>query len=404
MAAPTLPRLATTIIGAHTVDQIVLALVPLALTAANVEPRIIATAVAAQTAAWLIVTLPAGVIADRYSRRTIMGWGALLVLAGSLLAAAVMTMTVPSALWLGLAAFVTSSGVVLLVLSVFALLPKAVGNGGLARSNSVFEFGRALAAIGAPTAVGYLITQHMTILAPLAAAVAAVAVLIAVYGLDDEPPVSTSRLSVVQSVRDGAAFVLEQPILRAIASCAIFWNIAFITVTAIFPPYAVKVLGLTVGDVATAWSVYGIGLLLGAAIAPWAIARVHTGVLFVIGPLGSTAGILCLSALAPIYGMPAVLIGFFSIGFLPMIWLVLQTSVRQIVTPTPLLARVAATISTTIYGIRPIGALIAGLVAANFGLTTAMWFGTLMFTLSAVAILISPAPAMKVMPVGATAT
>jgi predicted MFS family arabinose efflux permease len=286
----------------------------------------------------------------------------------------------------------------LLVLSVFALLPKAVGNSGLARSNSVFEFGRALAAIGAPTAVGYLITQHMTILAPLAAAVAAVAVLIAVYGLDDEPPASTSRLSVVQSVRDGATFVLEQPILRAIASCAIFWNIAFITVTAIFPPYAVNVLGLTVADVATAWSVYGIGLLLGAAIAPWAIARVHTGVLFVIGPLGSTAGILCLSALAPIYGMPAVLLGFFS-----MIWLVLQTSVRQIVTPAPLLARVAATISTTIYGIRPIGALIAGLVAANFGLTTAMWFGTLMFTLSAVAILVSPAPAMKVMPVGATA-
>jgi predicted MFS family arabinose efflux permease len=401
MAAPTLPRLATAIIGAHTVDQIVLALVPLVLTAAKVEPKIIATAVAAQTAAWLIVTLPAGVIADLYSRRTIMAFGALLVLAGSLLAAAVVTASVPGALWLGLAAFVTSSGVVLLVLSVFALLPKAVGNSGLARSNSVFEFGRALAAIGAPIAVGYLITKNTAIVAPLVAAVAAVVVLVAVYGLDHEPPVSTARVSVAQSVRDGAAFVLEQPILRAIASCAIFWNIAFITVTAIFPPYAVNVLGLTVANVATAWSVYGVGLLLGAAVAPWAIARFHTGVLFVIGPLGSTFGILCLSAFAPIYGMPAVLIGFFSIGFLPMIWLVLQTSVRQIVTPAPLLARVAATISTTIYGIRPIGALIAGLVAAHFGLTTAMWFGTIMFGLSAVAILVSPAPAMKVMPVGA---
>jgi hypothetical protein len=320
-----------------------------------------------------------------------------------LIAATIVTAQVPDALLLGLAAFVSASGVVLLVLSVFALLPKAIGHGGLARANAVFEFGRACAAIGAPIAVAYLITRQAVTVALLVAAVAAVAALIAAYGLDAEPPVATQRISMLQSIKDGAAFVIEQPILKAIATCAIFWNIAFFTVIAIFPPYAVSVLGLSVTDVATAWSVYGVGLLAGAAVAPWAIARMHTGLLFVIGPIGSAVGLLCITAFAPSFGVPAVLLGFFSLGFLPMVWLVLQTSVRQIVTPAPLLARVAATISTAIYGVRPIGALIGGVIAANVGLSAAMWFATIMFTLSLAAILVSPAPSLKVMPVGASA-
>ena len=108
-----------------------------------------------------------------------------------------------------------------------------------------------------------------------------------------------------------------------------------------------------------------------------------------------------MTALAPSFGMPAVLVGFFSVGFMPMIWLVLQTSVRQIVTPAPLLARVAATISTTIYGIRPIGALMAGAIAANFGVSAAMWFAASMFACSALAMLVSPATALRRMPANA---
>ena len=43
-------------------------------------------------------------------------------------------------------------------------------------------------------------------------------------------------------------------------------------------------------------------------------------------------------------------------------WLVTQNSVRQLVTPTALLGRVNAVVQTAIYGIRPLGALIGGLV------------------------------------------
>ena len=401
MAAPTLSRLATAIIGANAVDQIVLAVVPLALAAIHTPPDVIALAVAAQSAAWLLISLPAGALADRFSRRTIMCIGALAVLIGSLLAGGVVLAARPSVLWLSLAAFITSSGVVLLVLSVFALLPQSVAREGLARANAIFEFGRALAAIAAPIAVAALIIHGQTIVAFGFAAFAAAAALIAAFGIAPQTPVATQRVPMLTAIKDGAAFVVEQPILKAIATCAIFWNIAFFSLIAVFPPYALSVLNLSLADVATAWSVYGVGLLLGAAVAPWAIANLHTGVLFTAGPLGSAFGVLCMTALAPSFGMPAVLVGFFSVGFMPMIWLVLQTSVRQIVTPAPLLARVAATISTTIYGIRPIGALMAGAIAANFGVSAAMWFAAIMFACSALAMLVSPATALRRMPANA---
>ncbi len=46
----------------------------------------------------------------------------------------------------------------------------------------------------------------------------------------------------------------------------------------------------------------------------------------------------------------------FLVGFGPMMWLVCQTTVRQLVTPpAPLMGRVNATVQTAIYGVRPLG-------------------------------------------------
>ncbi len=48
-------------------------------------------------------------------------------------------------------------------------------------------------------------------------------------------------------------------------------------------------------------------------------------------------------------------------------WLVSQNAVRQLVSPPLILGRVNAVIQTAIYGVRPIGALIGGLVAGQAG-------------------------------------
>ena len=60
--------------------------------------------------------------------------------------------------------------------------------------------------------------------------------------------------------------------------------------------------------------------------------------------------------------------GHFLVGFGPMLWLICQITVRQLVTPAPLMGRVNATVQTAIYGVRPLGALAGGIVAAHAGL------------------------------------
>ena len=91
-------------------------------------------------------------------------------------------------------------------------------------------------------------------------------------------------------------------------------------------------------------------------------------------------------------------IGLFTLGFGPMLWLVLQTSVRQMLTPKDMLGRVAATLTTAIYGVRPIGALAAGAVATGYGTAAAVWLAAALFALSVVAIVLSPAPSLSEMP------
>ncbi len=389
--------------AAHVADQIALAALPLILTAAGASAGVISVVVAAQAAAWLVVSLPAGALADRISRRSIMLVGACLILAGAVVGWLAITLGGTSAVQLGIAGFLCSAGVVLQVLSVFALLPRLTSGHGIAQANAALEFCRASAALAAPIAAGVLVTRGLDATAFLVAFAGGGVSLVAALSLPLEPPSAAPRLSLAQSIGDGARFVWQQPILRAIAFCAIAWNSAFFALTAVLAPYATKIAGLSVAEVGQAWAVYGAGLLIGAAVAPAALRNLPTGFLFVFGPISSLFGAAVTALLAPTYGFWAVALGLFSLGFGPMLWLVLQTSVRQILTPPDMLGRVAATITTTIYGVRPIGALAAGALAINYGTSAALWFSVGLFALSVLAILLSPAPSLTVMPATAHA-
>jgi predicted MFS family arabinose efflux permease len=232
------------------------------------------------------------------------------------------------------------------------------------------------------------------------ASAVAILVLLAVWRLPVEERVQTARQSMRAAIRDGAMFVAHQPVLRAIALCAIFWNFAFFALTAVLAPFALRVAGLDVEAVGRAWAIYGAGLLLGAVVAPPALRRLPTAFLFLFGPFLSLMGVAVLAVSGSVQGQWALPFGLFCVGFGPMLWLVLQTSVRQILTPPDLLGRVGATISTAIYGVRPIGALAAGLVSERWSLEAAVWLAVISFALSVLAIAWSPAARMRSLPTG----
>ena len=73
--------------GTHAADQLALATLPLTATLVlGAGPDILGLLVAAQSAAWLLVTLPAGAWADRMPRRTLLIIGLALGLAASVVA------------------------------------------------------------------------------------------------------------------------------------------------------------------------------------------------------------------------------------------------------------------------------------------------------------------------------
>jgi hypothetical protein len=71
------------------------------------------------------------------------------------------------------------------------------------------------------------------------------------------------------------------------------------------------------------------------------------------------------------------------LGFGPILWFVCQNSSRQIVTPPGLLGRVGSVIQVAIYGVRSVGALLGGLVAARFGFDAALILIIALFAASA---------------------
>jgi predicted MFS family arabinose efflux permease len=384
--------------GTHAADQLALATLPLTATLVlGAGPDVLGLLVAAQSAAWLLVSLPAGAWIDRIPRRRML----ILALTLGLLASIVAVAAAATGLvfLLGLAAIAGASGTVVYVLTSVSLLPSLVGSEDLPKSNARLELARALVSLAAPFAAG-LLAQHLSptwgyALAALGAALALGCVLALPRGT---APATGTRPSLAEAIRIGTAFVVRHELLRGISLCAIFWNFAFTALLAIWAPLALGLLDLDPARMGLAQSAYGAGLVLGALVAPIAARELPPFVTLIFGPAVSVLAAALFLAAPTGNGFLLSAAGFFLVGFGPMLWLICQTTVRQLVTPTPLMGRVNATVQTAIYGVRPLGALAGGFVAAQAGLQAALILIAVSFVLSTLVIVLSPLGRMRVMP------
>ena len=385
--------------GTHAADQLALATLPLTATLVlGAGPGVLGLLVAAQSAAWLLVSLPAGAWVDRRPRRQLLIAALALGLLASL--AAVVAAAAGAASLLGVAAFLGASGTVVYVLTSVSLLPSLVPAADLSRANARLELARAVVSLAAPFVAG-LLAQHLSPtwgygLAALGAALALACVL--ALPRVPAPATGANRPSFLSAIRSGARFVVHHELLRGISLCAIFWNFAFFALLAVWAPLALGPLGLDPARMGLAQSAYGAGLILGALVAPVSARHLPPLATLIFGPAVSVVAAGLFLAAPSGQGFALAAAGFFLVGFGPMLWLICQTTVRQLVTPLSLMGRVNATVQTAIYGIRPLGALVGGLVAAEAGLPSALLLIAAAFALSALAILASPLARLQVMP------
>jgi predicted MFS family arabinose efflux permease len=386
----TFKRLAWSNLAAQSAEQIGLAATPIvaviALGAGTAEIGVLQTA---QTLPFVLFAIPAGLLADRLSRRTVMASAEALralSLVGVLALAATGLLTWPLLAALG---FVGACGTVAFSVAAPALVPSLVPQGSLPAANARIELARTVAFAGGPALAGALVGWVGGPPAFGFAAALSAAAVILLAGVREPPRVAPAARSPLAEIREGARFLFRHSLLRPVFVTQFVFNTAFFVVQAVFVPYAVRRLGLSASGVGVTLASYGIGMVAGALIAARVMRRLPLGVVIAIGPVaGLVASVVMV---ATIWAPSALLAGasFFLMGAGPIIWVISTTTLRQTVTPPHLLGRVSA-LNIVAYGARPIGAAIGAAVGGLYGAEACLVVACIGFLLQATTILMSP--------------
>lgn len=405
-------RLAASNLAAQFSEQMALAAAPLvAVLTLGATAAQTGALQAAQTLPFLLLSLPAGVLADRMSRKALMT-GAECVRGASLLVLlALLWMGALNLTWLAALGFLGAVGTVAYNVSAPALVPRLVRAGDLANANRWLELARSCAFSAGPAAGGALVGWMGAPIAYVLATTLSLLAAVCLAGLPQEagsdagapardaPLVAAPlRPGILAQLREGAAFVAAHALLRPVLITAVFFNTGWFILQAVYVAYAIDRLGLSATGVGITLGVYGAGMLAGALAAPWLARRLSFGAMIAAGPLTAlvASGIL-LSTLAYPSGVWAAL-GFFLFGAGPILWTITTTTLRQAVTPNALLGRVSAVILTATFGARPVGALIGAGLAARVGVEACLWASTAGFVIQFLVLFASPVLRLRSQP------
>jgi len=213
--------------GVHFADQIALVSVPLIAVLVFDSPvETVGVLIACQSMAHLFGSIPFGVMVDSFQQRTLVVAATLISLVGFTSAATGVYLS--SLLWFGVSVVFSGFGIVLFMLTVLSILPKAVQPSKLGNANASIEIPRALASFSIPLIVGLLVSEvYAYWLFPIAALGSAVACIL-VTGLPKfEIKSDAKSQGVVRGIYDGGRFVVQHGLLKAILLCAFFWNFGF---------------------------------------------------------------------------------------------------------------------------------------------------------------------------------
>ena len=392
-------RLAGCNLAAQSAEQIALAAMPLfAVLAFRAGPGEVGLLSSAQTLPFLLLSIPFGLLADRWSRQRLMLWAEGLR-AGSLLVLAWLAVQGHASLaWLALLGFVGAVGTVGFSVAAPALVPALVRPAALATANGRLELARSLAFTAGPALGGALVGWAGAPWAFVLAAGLSLAACFALAGIHEPARTQPPRRHPWTELREGAALVLQHPLLRPVLLTALVWNLAWFVLQAAYVPYAVKQLGLSGAAVGLTLATYGAGMISGALLAPRVIRALPYGLAVLMGPCCSVLAmaVMC-STLAWPRGVPAAA-SFFLFGFGPILWTITSTTLRQRLTPGSMLGHVSAIFLTVNTGARPIGAALGGWVGAGWGVQACLWLALAGFLVQAALCVLSPIRRLKALP------
>lgn len=263
-------------------------------------------------------------------------------------------------------------------------------------ANSKLSTSRAASFVAGPALGGALISA---VTAPIAVLVDAVSfvlsgVLIGRLRVDEHAPDRENQQALVRRAVDGLRFIARHDILRASLGCSTTLNFFTFIANALLVLFASRQLGLSAGVIGLAFGIGAAGGLMGAVLAPVLSRRIGIGRAIVVGAILFPAPFALLAAAGgSVWTKAAVLSAaelLSSIGV--MLYDVNQNALRASITPDEFRGRVAGAYTAVNYGVRPLGAVVGGVLGTSLGLRPTLLVAAIGGTLAFLWLLPSPIP------------
>ncbi|MFI7695831.1 MFS transporter [Nonomuraea sp. NPDC049655] len=381
-------------LGAN-ISRVALPLV--AVVTLHAQPAQVALLSALQTAAFLVLGLPAGVWVDRMRRRRVM--------MVTDLARFVLLASIPLAAHLGLlsigmmfaVAFLAGAAQVFNDVADQTYLPSLVSTRQLSDGNSKLEVVRSGGFLAGPGIGGLLVqlvgapfTMFATALGSLTSAL-----FLSTIKTPDKPPAASEPEPLLRGIGVGLRYVWRDRLLRMFAASSVLTNLTVGAVLGLSVLFLADEVGLAPG-------------LIGVLLMSGGFGGVAAGLLgALLARKVGTARITWLSLTVP---APFALllpmtqadwrVAFFAVTSIALSWsaalsTVGQITYRQTTVPEQLLGRVNASFRSLMWSSVPLGALLGGIVAQQFGVRTALWVFMIGRVVSFVPLLFSPLPRLR---------
>ncbi len=348
---------------------------PLLVLAVTHSPAQAGLLTAARQIPYLLFSLPAGALIDRWDRKATMircDLLRLLVLGSVPLAFALGRLTLVQ---LYIVAFVEGTAYVFFSLAQIAALPQVVEQEHVPRAYALDTTTENVGTLFGPSLGAFIIglVPMIEMGAILAYLVDSLSYLVSVISLcfirvtfqqKRELPVKTERsLALRKEIAEGLRFLWGQRLLRIMALLTMTGNFLLSPVTLVVIVLARNTLHIDVQVLGLILSAGGVGGVLGAFGAPWIRSHVRFGLVIIASVFGWSLA-AALLAIAP---SPALLVA--GVGLIGLIWPaygVTLVTYRLSLTPDHLQGRVNSAFRFLSFGAEPLGAAVGGFLLVAF--------------------------------------
>lgn len=336
----------------------------------------VSVVVAARFAAWVVISLPAGVIIERFPLRQVqiaMDVVRAVVLASLPVAALLDALTLTH---LVLVAAAIGFAGVLFDIANASFLPSIVSQEELTSRNSVTSMSIASTQMAGPAVAGLVIQAIGAVTAVVLDMISYLASAVLLAGLPSRPPPprpTEGAGSLWRMIAVGLRFVARHPVMRPNVLAATIVNFSAGGILALTAPVLIGSLALGPEWVGFALAADAGGSVVGAAVAPAAARRWGSARASVFVAVFGAVTVLLMPFADSGWRVFLFLVGNALFAFTVVLNSVLWRTHRQTVTPTELLPRVLATVRFISWGALPVGSLAAGALASPLGNMGSLW-------------------------------